>query len=76
MLNKPITKVVYNEQGEACGVTSEGETAKCKFVVGDPSYFPDKVILFRDKLTSHSTPCMKLSISEVKSLDTQLSKCT
>jgi len=43
MLNKPVQKVVYNEGGQACGVTSEGETAKCKFVVGDPSYFPDKV---------------------------------
>jgi hypothetical protein len=43
MLNKPVQKIVYNEAGQACGVTSEGETAKCKFVVGDPSYFPDKV---------------------------------
>jgi len=43
MLNKPISNVVYNDKGEACGVTSEGETAKCKFVVGDPSYFPEKV---------------------------------
>ncbi|PIK54484.1 rab GDP-dissociation inhibitor, partial [Apostichopus japonicus] len=25
------------------GVTSEGETAKCGVVIGDPSYFPDKV---------------------------------
>jgi len=25
------------------GVKSEGEVAKCKFVIGDPSYFPDKV---------------------------------
>ena len=25
------------------GVTSEGETARAKLVVGDPSYFPDKV---------------------------------
>lgn len=24
-------------------MTSGGETARCKFVVGDPSYFPDKV---------------------------------
>jgi len=43
MLNKPVTKIVYNSAGEACGVQSEGETASCKFVVGDPSYFPDKV---------------------------------
>lgn len=27
----------------AVGVTSEGETAKAKLVVGDPSYFPGKV---------------------------------
>jgi len=26
-----------------CGVTSEGVTAKCKCVIADPSYFPDKV---------------------------------
>lgn len=43
MLNKPDCEVVYDEQGRACGVQSDGETAKCKFVVGDPSYFPGKV---------------------------------
>mmetsp|Transcript_9395 Transcript_9395/g.24125 ORF Transcript_9395/g.24125 Transcript_9395/m.24125 type:complete len:413 (+) Transcript_9395:256-1494(+) len=42
MLNKPDCEVVYDEQGRACGVQSDGETAKCKFVVGDPSYFPGK----------------------------------
>lgn len=32
------------ENGKAVGVTSEGETAKCKKgVVCDPSYLPDKV---------------------------------
>lgn len=31
------------ENGQAIGVKSEGEVAKCKFVVADPSYFPDKV---------------------------------
>lgn len=30
-------------EGKACGVTSEGETAKCKKVVCDPSYLPNKV---------------------------------
>jgi len=43
MLNKPVDEIVYNDKGEVCGVKSEGETAKCKFVVGDPSYFPNKV---------------------------------
>lgn len=43
MLNKPVDKVHYDENGVVVGVESQGEIAKCKFVVGDPSYFPDKV---------------------------------
>ncbi|KAJ8640470.1 hypothetical protein MRB53_017164 [Persea americana] len=43
MLNKPECKVEFDENGKACGVTSEGETAKCKKVVCDPSYLLDKV---------------------------------
>eukprot|EP00878_Enallax_costatus_P008676 GHUV01009070.1.p1 GENE.GHUV01009070.1~~GHUV01009070.1.p1 ORF type:complete len:284 (+),score=97.88 GHUV01009070.1:1054-1905(+) len=42
MLHKSDAAVVYDESGKAVGVSSEGETAKCKFVVGDPSYFPNK----------------------------------
>jgi len=42
MLNKPIEQIVYNADGRVIGVKSEGEVAKCKFVIGDPSYFPDK----------------------------------
>lgn len=33
----------FDENGKAYGVTSEGETARCKKVVCDPSYMPDKV---------------------------------
>ncbi|KAL7236040.1 hypothetical protein ACSBR1_019341 [Camellia fascicularis] len=43
MLNKPECKVEFDADGKAVGVTSEGETAKCKKVVCDPSYLPDKV---------------------------------
>jgi Rab GDP dissociation inhibitor len=45
MLNKPIEKILYDEQGRVCGVQSEGEVAKCKAVIADPTYFmsPDKV---------------------------------
>eukprot|EP01114_Cavostelium_apophysatum_P013746 TRINITY_DN339_c0_g1_i1.p1 TRINITY_DN339_c0_g1~~TRINITY_DN339_c0_g1_i1.p1 ORF type:complete len:443 (+),score=132.79 TRINITY_DN339_c0_g1_i1:96-1424(+) len=43
MLNKPVEEIIYNASGVVTGVKSEGETVKCKFVVGDPSYFPDKV---------------------------------
>ncbi|KAB5515978.1 hypothetical protein DKX38_026626 [Salix brachista] len=42
MLNKPECKVEFDESGKAIGVTSEGETAKCKKVVCDPSYLPNK----------------------------------
>ena len=42
MLNKPGCVVQYDEAGRACGVSSEGETARAPIVVGDPSYFPDK----------------------------------
>jgi len=42
MLSKPFEEVVY-ENGVAVGVKAEGEVAKCKFIIGDPSYFPDKV---------------------------------
>ena len=43
MLDKPIEEIKYDESGAACGVTSQGETAKTKCVIGDPSYFTDKV---------------------------------
>ncbi|GKU97928.1 hypothetical protein SLEP1_g11000 [Rubroshorea leprosula] len=35
--------VEFDGDGKAIGVTSEGETTKCKKVVCHPSYFPDKV---------------------------------
>jgi len=43
MLAKPIDEIIYGPDGKVTGVKSEGEVAKCKFVVGDPSYFPEKV---------------------------------
>ncbi|CAG9460654.1 unnamed protein product [Pedinophyceae sp. YPF-701] len=42
MLDRPDAEVVF-EAGKAVGVKVEGEVARCKFVVGDPTYFPDKV---------------------------------
>eukprot|EP01003_Olkasia_polycarbonata_P006835 NODE_74_length_1657_cov_213.584577_g51_i0.p1 GENE.NODE_74_length_1657_cov_213.584577_g51_i0~~NODE_74_length_1657_cov_213.584577_g51_i0.p1 ORF type:complete len:444 (-),score=119.65 NODE_74_length_1657_cov_213.584577_g51_i0:254-1585(-) len=43
MLNKPVDKIVYGDDGKFVGVESQGETAKAPIVVGDPSYFTDKV---------------------------------
>lgn len=42
MLSKPIEDILY-EDGKVVGVKSEGEVVKCKAVIGDPSYFPNKV---------------------------------
>ena len=39
MLNKPDLAVVYDENGVATGVSSEGATASAKLIVGDPTYF-------------------------------------
>ena len=48
MLDKPVEEIVYDENGQVCGVKSQGETAKTKMVIADPSYFPDKVKMERD----------------------------
>ena len=42
MLDKPVEEIVY-ENGKVVGVKSQGEVAKCDNVIGDPSYFMDKV---------------------------------
>lgn len=43
MLNKPCDEIVYDSEGKVCGVRSGDDIAKCKKVVCDPSYVPDKV---------------------------------
>jgi len=43
MLNKPILGFTYDESGRVNGVKSDDGIVKCKTVIGDPSYFPDKV---------------------------------
>ncbi|KAK4482596.1 hypothetical protein RD792_009760 [Penstemon davidsonii] len=42
-MNFPKCQVEFDAEGKVCGVTSEGETAKCKKVVCDPSYLTNKV---------------------------------
>ncbi|KAJ6371960.1 hypothetical protein OIU77_002303 [Salix suchowensis] len=53
MLNKPECKVKFDESGKATGVTSVGETAKCKKVVCDPSYLPNKLFFHRSDLDAN-----------------------
>lgn len=43
MLNKPIDEAVYDESGKVVGIRSGEEVAKAPIVIGDPTYFPDKV---------------------------------
>jgi len=42
MLNKKVDEIVYAD-GKVVGVKSEGEIAKCKKIICDPSYAKDKV---------------------------------
>lgn len=43
MLNQPNAKVSFDDAGRVTGVTTEEGAATAKFVVADPSYFPDRV---------------------------------
>ncbi len=42
MVNKAVDEVVMQD-GVAVGISSAGEIAKAKCIVGDPSYFPERV---------------------------------
>uniref|UniRef100_A0A674BEH1 Rab GDP dissociation inhibitor n=1 Tax=Salmo trutta TaxID=8032 RepID=A0A674BEH1_SALTR len=42
MLNKPVEEIVM-EDGHVVGVKSEGEVARCKQLICDPSYIQDRV---------------------------------
>uniref|UniRef100_A0A3B4CZ95 Rab GDP dissociation inhibitor n=1 Tax=Pygocentrus nattereri TaxID=42514 RepID=A0A3B4CZ95_PYGNA len=42
MLNKPVDEIVM-ENGRVVGVKSEGEVARCKQLICDPSYVQDRV---------------------------------
>lgn len=43
MLNQPFDGPIFDENGRVCGIKSNGETARCKAIIADPSYFPDRV---------------------------------
>lgn len=43
MLNKPVDGPVFGDDGKVIGVKSGEEVAKAPIVIGDPTYFPDKV---------------------------------
>ena len=43
MLNRDIDRVVLGEDGKVIGVEADGIMAKTNLVIGDPSYFPDRV---------------------------------
>lgn len=43
MLNKKVDGFTFDEKGRVSGVRSGDEVAKCKLVIGDPSYFPEQV---------------------------------
>jgi Rab GDP dissociation inhibitor len=40
--SRQIDGLVYDTDGRVCGVQSQGETVKCKNVIGHPTYFKDQ----------------------------------
>lgn len=60
--NQDTCKVEFDGVGKVIGVTSEGENAKCKKVVCDPSYLSDKEIFYLpNSLTSdHLLVCISV----------------
>ncbi|KAJ1985478.1 Rab GDP dissociation inhibitor alpha [Dimargaris cristalligena] len=43
MLDKPVSEILYDDEGKFKGIRSGDEKAYAKQVIGDPSYFPGKV---------------------------------
>eukprot|EP00758_Cryptobia_borreli_P008140 Tbor_TRINITY_DN5360_c2_g4::TRINITY_DN5360_c2_g4_i1::g.4155::m.4155/K17255/GDI1_2; Rab GDP dissociation inhibitor len=43
MLDTPIDKINYDENGKFQSIESKGEKATAKIIIGDPTYFMDKV---------------------------------
>eukprot|EP00479_Gromia_sphaerica_P008696 TRINITY_DN341_c0_g1_i1.p1 TRINITY_DN341_c0_g1~~TRINITY_DN341_c0_g1_i1.p1 ORF type:complete len:325 (+),score=64.50 TRINITY_DN341_c0_g1_i1:93-1067(+) len=41
MLNRPIEEILYDDDGKVRGIKSQGEEARCKQLLGDPSYFQE-----------------------------------
>lgn len=41
MLNKTVDKILYNEDGQVCGIKSGDEEAKAPLIICDPSYVKD-----------------------------------
>jgi len=64
MLNKPIEGFTYDEKGHVTGVKSNDGIAKCKLVVGDPSYFSDKV-----KQVGRVARCIAILSNPIESTD-------
>jgi Rab GDP dissociation inhibitor len=63
MLNKPISKIIYDESGKVTGVESEGKVAYCKQLIADPSYFAgtDKI-----KKTGQIARCIAITSTPIK----------
>ncbi|EFC44161.1 predicted protein [Naegleria gruberi] len=43
MLDAPVEKIHYDENGHVCGVESDGIIARCQMIIGDSSYFTERV---------------------------------
>ncbi|AAZ10501.1 RAB GDP dissociation inhibitor alpha, putative [Trypanosoma equiperdum] len=70
MLQTPVTKVNFNEAGVFESIESEGKKAFAKLVVGDPSYFPDRV-----KVSGKVVRCIAIMNHPIPNLKPECASC-
>ncbi|ESL09180.1 RAB GDP dissociation inhibitor alpha [Trypanosoma rangeli SC58] len=70
MLQTPVTKVNFDEQGVFESIESEGKRAYAKLILGDPSYFPDRV-----KSCGRVVRCIAIMNHPIPNLNSDCNSC-
>ncbi|EPY29146.1 rab-GDP dissociation inhibitor [Strigomonas culicis] len=70
MLQTPVDKVNFDANGVFESIASNGQKAKAKFVVGDPSYFPGRV-----RPVGKVIRCIAIMDHPIKGLKTDANSC-
>ncbi|KAH9598798.1 GDP dissociation inhibitor [Trypanosoma melophagium] len=70
MLQTPVTKVNFNDKGVFESIESGDKKAYAKFILGDPSYFPDRV-----KPRGKVVRCIAIMNHPIPNLKVQCNSC-
>lgn len=70
MLQTPVDKVHFDDEGKFTAIESEGSKAYGKIVIGDPSYFPDRV-----KPVGKVVRCIAIMDHPIPGIDANVESC-